>query len=450
LRIALNVTRIEQLVSGGPGPSLYALEVYNADGTVNPTMTTRLKQFAQQVPSGITYTDVPTISACTWGTPCQSNYSSSSNYGTPFPSGTAITPDINGCTVTRNPYDVISSTNFCNDFRGGGFYNWREQKPLLMLNIDWRKLEEWNWGQPPASRLYDPTTTTNGGLVIYATVRGNNSGYSGTSSIPNNYGVRILNAQRVRYGGTDPGVAFASDQRVYILGNFNCAAPGVVSDSVPASCGPNGKRPASVVGDTINILSCGWVTNVSMGAPGGSSACQSSVSPGVGEGAGNVWRPMDELSTTGSLSTAQQTFINAAYLAGNDSTACPTDPTGRTCSYPNWYSGGLENYQRFMEDWTSIKIWYQGSFVGIDTPKHTCYVYNAGLSTVDDSAFSCHSYQYSSQWLQGYWGNLGDVYYVPPTRRFFYDTSFNNAANLPPLSPRFVVVRQRFLSQLYR
>jgi hypothetical protein len=308
-----------------------------------------------------------------------------------------------------------------------------------MLNVDWIKLEEWNRIQPPGNRLFDFGDTTDGGLVVYASVRGLNS--PGV----NNYGVRFYDAQRLRYNATDRGVTVASDQAAYILGNFNCSAPNVVSDSQPAGCGSNGKRPGAVVADTVNVLSCAWID------PVGTGACRPNISNGTSEG-GVPYRPIDERSTTSRPSgkpAAAQTFVNAALLAGNDITACPGNPGGQDCQR-DYYSGGLENYPRFHETWSGSRFWYEGSFVAIDTPKHTCFTYNAGLTPLDDPQFSCRTYAEGGLWLQGYW-RMQEIYgYSPPPRRWFYDVSFNDAANLPPLSPRFVTLRQRFFTEEFR
>jgi len=437
LRIVLNATRTEKLDPDNPGasgPALYALEVYNSDGTVNSTLTTLFRRFVRDNPGAITYSDVPTSPACIDGLSCEGGYQDTEDYATRFP-----TSGTDGCTSSRNPRDVTTAANYCNDFRYGGFYNWRERKPVLMFNIDWMKLEEWNLVQPAGQRLFDPNDSTDGGLVIYASVRGANS------LAVNNYGVRLYDAQRLRHGSSDLGTTFATDQAAYVMGNFNCRAPSVVSDTVPAGCGSNGKKPAAVVGGTLNVLSCDWID------PSGSGACRSSMNNGVNEG-GAPYRPADERSTTarpGSMPAADQTFINAAFLAGNDNTTCPGNPGGRDCQYA-FYSGGLENYPRFHETWGAQRFWYQGSFVAIDTPKHTCFTYNAGLTATDDPLFSCRTYQLAGNWLQGYWYMQASYGYSPPPRRWFYDVSFNNAANLPPLSPRFVALRQRLFTEELR
>jgi hypothetical protein len=435
LRIVLNTTRTEKLDPDNPaaaGPALYALEVYNPDGTISSAATSNLRRFVRDVPGAITYNDVPLDWECPPASGCEDKYKGPNNYAVPFPKDDGT----NGCTQKREPRERISADKYCNDFRYGGFYNWRERKPILMLNVDWRKLEEWNQTQSAGQRLFDPNDSTDGGLVVYTSIRGPNS------AGPNNYAMRIYNAQRLRHGSPDRGVTFASDQAAYVMGNFNCAQPGVTSDSVPATCGTNGKKPAAVLGDTINVLSCAWVEN----------ACVSSISNGVSEPASQVYRPLDERSTTsrpGSIPSGGQTFVNAAFLAGNDDTTCPGNPGGRDCGY-NFYSGGLENYPRFHEVWGSSRLWYQGSFVAIDTPKHTCFTFNAGLTASNDPSFSCRTHQLTGNWLQGYWYMQATYGYSPPPRRWFYDVAFNDASNLPPLSPRFLVLRQTYFTEEFR
>jgi hypothetical protein len=434
LRIVLNTTRTEKLDPDNPaaaGPALYALEVYNPDGTINSAATSNLRRFvmgdAVTVPGAITYSDLPASPDCSTAG-CEATYGSAGAYAMPF--------------ACHGPREPITAANFCNDFRYGGFFNWRERKPILMLNIDWMKLEEWNQRQPAGQRLFDPNDTTDGGLVIYATVRGPNS------RAANNYGVRFYNAQRLRRGGNDRGATFVTDQAAYVMGSFNCRAPSVTSDAVPAGCGANGKKPAAVIGDTLNVLSCDWID------PARNGACR--VSPSMssdGDQAGTAaYRPLDERSTTprSSRPQASETFINAAFLAGNDTTICPGNPGGRDCGR-DYYSGGLENYPRFHETWpAAARFWYEGSFVAIDTPKHTCFTFNAGLTGTDDPFVSCRAHQLNGRFLQGYWQMQATYGYSPPPRRWFYDVAFNDAANLPPLTPRFLVLRQTFFTEEFR
>jgi hypothetical protein len=107
---------------------------------------------------------------------------------------------------------------------------------------------------------------------------------------------------------------------------------------------------------------------------------------------------------------AAHTSIYAAFLAGTDSSGGveqqPLAGNGNEV-----YNGGLENYPRLHEDWHDRTLTYRGSFVSLNRPRHA----------------------------HGVW----DVQsYVPPDRDWAYDTRFNDARNLPPLTPRFVYLTQ--------
>jgi hypothetical protein len=451
-------------------PCLYPIRVLNADGSVNGSLTTALVTFMQSRPGAITYSDVPSTGNTNWNcsttATCESTaYNNGTDYTAPFPqNGT------NGCTLsapTRNPRDMIINTgpnaNYCNDYRYGGFYNWRERKPVLMLNIDWIALEEYN--NANGNVFFNPSTTTNGGLIVFVTVK-DTTGTEGLQAT--DYGVRIYDAGRARRNLTDPGVTFATDQAMYVTGNFNCPSPtwtGAVTS--PAPCGdaswpPTGsstyQKPTAVVADTLNVLSCNWVTNPAQ-------AC-GPVAMGADVWVQGTYRPIDEMSTTqsgtitatgtsvscgGSGCQSRETIINAAFLAGTDPTWCPTNSNGTNCGN-TYYSGGVENYPRFHEDWSGTdaltnrprNLWYEGALVSSGAPSHTCFEFNAQLVAIaNDPSFSCS--QAGS--TQGFWSTQR---YSPPPRRWFYDVSFNNGSYLPPLTPRFVYLTMVFFTQVYQ
>ena len=151
------------------------------------------------------------------------------------------------------------------------------------------------------------------------------------------------------------------------------------------------KKPAAIMCDTVNVLSTGW-----------NDADDSLALSNAGR---------DGLGTT----------INAAFLAATDSTWNVEGNGGNSGTNANaGYNGGLENFPRFHEDWTGNTLVYRGSFVSLNTPRH----------------------------VNSAWNGTGG-YYNPPVRDWNYDTSFNNAANLPPITPRFVYLRQEFFGREY-
>ena len=452
LRIALDTTTTGPLTGtctgvGAVSPCLYPIEVLNADGTVNAGQTTLLKTFMRTNPGAITYNDVPASSShwdCLNKSDCEAKaYNDGSKYATQFPQSGQ-----NGCTVNRNPRDMITlaPANFCNDYRYGGFYSWREEKPILMLKIDWMALEEYNYlnGYP----FFNPNTTTNGGLVVFLTVK-DTTGTEGLKA--DNYGVRIFDAGRARRNLTDPGVTFATDQAMYVTGNFNCPVPTWAGPTTsPAPCGdgawpPAGsstyQKPVSVAADTINVLSCAWIQAAACGTYTMNATNWAAPNFGVGK-----LRPLDEQSTTCIGSSygcaASATIVNAGFYSAIDQSWCPSNSNGTNCGY-TYYGGGLENYPRLHEDWSGINFWYQGSFVASGPPQHTCFEYHAQVVAVaDDSLWAC-----TINSTQGFWSTQR---YGAPQRRWFYDVSFSNASYLPPLTPRFVYLNLVYFTQVFQ
>jgi hypothetical protein len=280
------------------------------------------------------------------------------------------------------------------------FYNYREKtldtttgrsagdkgRLIRMLNVDVQGLMNCA-GSLMGKSLDD---ATEGGLVWYFTVIGPKSNVDTTKATPdspNSYGIRLYNGatlgSSVSGAPAIKGLTVASDQAMYIRGDYNS----------------NSKKPAAILADSINILSNASPLD-------DSSNCTSY----------NAIYNASDCSGPTSYDTrnASSTKINAAFLAGVDTTG--------TASGEN--SGGLNNYTRLHEDWSGGPIFtYRGSMVSLGKARR----------------------------VNGKFGSSGDrdnwnVYY-PPTRNWDYDTDFDNAANLPPLTPRFVYLRQERFSR---
>lgn len=124
----------------------------------------------------------------------------------------------------------------------------------------------------------------------------------------------------------------------------------------------------------------------------------------------NAWNLNDAASTQNTSNrVASNTVFNAAVLAGTDITGGVEGSGGQGGSY----NGGLENYPRFHERWSGQTFSYRGSFVSLNAPTH----------------------------VDGPW-HYGNPDYEAPIRDWDYDTDFNDASNLPPITPRFVYLRQ--------
>ncbi len=120
----------------------------------------------------------------------------------------------------------------------------------------------------------------------------------------------------------------------------------------------------------------------------------------------NNWNDSNSTANLNSRA-ATNTTVNCAFLAGTDTTGNADGTAGQGGAY----NGGLENYPRFHENWSGDTLLYRGSFVSLGKSRH----------------------------VNGGWGSQS---YNPPNRDWNYDTSFNDAANLPPITPRFVYLRQ--------
>ena len=94
---------------------------------------------------------------------------------------------------------------------------------------------------------------------------------------------------------------------------------------------------------------------------------------------------------------ASDTTINAAFLAG----IVPTST--------NSYSGGVENFPRFLERWTDKTFTYSGSMVVM----------------------------FPSKFATAAWGGTGDDYgiYDAPNRNWAFDNNFRDIDTLPPGTP---------------
>ncbi|MCX6980876.1 MAG: hypothetical protein NTV08_09010 [Verrucomicrobia bacterium] len=193
---------------------------------------------------------------------------------------------------------------------------------------------------------------------------------SGTS--PNPKTVRLKN------GGVlpDAGLTIASQNPVYIQGDYNTGTSATaLSTTVPANSTGNPlgtdsptvpgytRKSSSVLGDAVMFLSNSW----------------------------------NDANSSLSLSsrTASNTTYNTAVLSGFLPSGY-TNPSGTQYGY----SGGANNFPRFLETWSSKTCTYTGSMVEL----------------------------FQSQTFTGAWG-LGNIY-APPTRRWNFDNNFLTSA--PP------------------
>jgi Tfp pilus assembly protein PilX len=181
------------------------------------------------------------------------------------------------------------------------------------------------------------------------------------------------------------GFTFASENGVYIVGNYN--ATGLTafgSANTPTKSDyylPQNDAnhiPASIVADSTTVLSKGWKDANIFAAP---------------------YNPATRVPI--------ETTYRFAAITGDslNFAPCNTDYTNSGSSYP-CYTGGVHNLNRFMEAWTGVRLNYTGSIINL---------YN---SHNNNGAFKCCSQVYTA-----------------PNRNFAFDSSFLNPQRIPPGTP---------------
>lgn len=168
--------------------------------------------------------------------------------------------------------------------------------------------------------------------------------------------VRVVNA---RYLPAD-GLTVATRLPIYVKGHFNAPALGSTNTA--------NTKPAALIGDAITILSDNWNDN-------------------------NAGKSLSQRA-------AVNTTVNAALLGGIVTT--------RLQGNKKYYSGGVENFPRFLEDWSGDTLTYNGSMVVM----------------------------FQSRYATNFWQPTG-IYYNPPVRNWAFDVNFLNPSRLPPLTPQF-------------
>ncbi|MET0151008.1 MAG: hypothetical protein ABW298_00145 [Candidatus Binatia bacterium] len=390
LRIVLDLT---QTYAAEAGVNLHAIVVQDAAGNVDAAKTALLRTFMQNNRGKIFYNDVP---IGTNSVPCGTSTANSCDVAS-VGSAARYQPNFAGNQfVYRRADDGALDANWAStadtrgvigDYRRGGFYNNREAKWFYLLNVDAQALLAWNRAQAAGSQLFDPNDSTDGGIVLYLSVVG------AQSNGLNNYGVRVFDSSNLGFAVNvaDPtGLTVSSDQAIYVEGSYN--------NTVPAVGNGHDHAPAAFIGDSVNILSQNWEASWTNGA--------------------TTYRNDQKSRAPLASRPAASTTIYAAFLAGVDVTSAGN------------YNGGLENYPRFHEDWSSAAanpqptLSYRGSFVSLSTPAH----------------------------VSGAWCGTGTTcnIYNPPRRDWDYDSLFNDVAMLPPLTPRFVAVQQTVLTEDFR
>ena len=223
----------------------------------------------------------------------------------------------------------------------------REGASIRLVTLDLSKIQNNTGGLTPVFKANASSSYFNGVVYIYDK--------SNTSTTRR--GVRLKNGSKI----ASTGLTLASNNPVYIQGDYNTGrdysgstnppSNNTTSDPTAPQVSGYTRAPCSILADAVTILSNSW----------------------------------DDLKA-GTVPGASNTTINTAIVAG----IVPTAPVGGDGSY----SGGAENFPRFLEDWSNDKLTYYGSMIEL----------------------------YKSQQSIGEWGKLN--VYSPPDRQWYFDSQF--------------------------
>ena len=190
----------------------------------------------------------------------------------------------------------------------------------------------------------------------------------------------LLTALGVCPGGQNCGLAIATENPVYVQGDYNTNSAGG---------GSNWSDPyvaSSISADAVTLLSNNWNDVNSFSTPycGNDSNCPSNRS-------------------------AVTSYYRVAILAGVAGTfPLPGGTTSATVPQDFGTNGGVHNFLRYIEDWGGQSLYYKGSIVQL----------------------------YYSRQANGTYKCCTTVY-NPPSRGYNFDTDFLDPIKLPPRTPLF-------------
>lgn len=209
-------------------------------------------------------------------------------------------------------------------------------------------------------------------------------------------GVRLVNGTTIpgiydsATAANTKGFTLASENGVYVLGNYN--ATGVTN--VPSTGNTpyddyrpfnnNVHIPASIVSDSVTILSNAWNDSQSFSAPYDKS----------------------------SLRQATETTIRFAMISGDTIATKNASPNQGGSANGERLNGGVHNFKRFLERWSNDNLNYSGSLI------------NLFNSHNNNGPFKCCN-----------------TVYDPPRRNWVFDSTFLDPGRLPPGTPYFQYVQ---------
>jgi hypothetical protein len=266
-------------------------------------------------------------------------------------------------TISRSGGRPVPSAAECDqifDVIANAFYDGREDLRPDLVDLDVAQLRSWV-AVDPALRRTDIIFVE----FINALASDDRSDYPA---------LRMQNGQELpsSWSLIEPGgLSVTTHRALYVRGNYNTV----------------NWKPAALFGDCLTYLSPAWDDN-------------------------QQYTPIQR-----SASATMSVF--AALATGHSETPWDYQRAGVTAPY----GGGLENFPRFLENWSGRTLTYRGSLVSL----------------------------FQSQFSLGQWNNTigGGGYYAAPNRDWRFDLRFRDPRNLPPGTPRVGTVIQTAYRSIY-
>jgi hypothetical protein len=277
----------------------------------------------------------------------------------------------NNLTHTRDATNTIWFTNrYFSYVTNDTFYDYREGAAVKVIQFDVGQFGAWlsNTNSTTGGWQYEYKnaggTTTDKGNVISSVYFFNSVKPVAGSVLP---GIRLLNGAQLPTNTCGShlarGLGIATAQPIYVQGNYNVTVDNNNFAYALGSTTNGCTLPACVIGDAVTILSSSFMDYVSSAtAPLKPTPIQSAIT------------------------------LNAACFEGIVQSDCV------------YYSGGLENFLRLLENWGSKTVNYNGSIVVM----------------------------FPSTYATNHWGS---AYYGAPNRAWGFDTTFMQQSKQPPLFP---------------
>ncbi|MGB0369730.1 MAG: hypothetical protein ACPGN3_00165 [Opitutales bacterium] len=247
-------------------------------------------------------------------------------------------------TPIRTTLNIDPADQFWTVDTSGAFTDPREGRAPDLVEIDVDMLrtlldnndeQEWGAASADSAAPEKPANFWNGVVYIQTPLDGSAPARDDwVTPADNTIAVRLQNGSTIpnpsfAVAEGNYGTTFSTNTYIYVQGNFNAdgdpdTGSATLADDADTFAQTGQEAPAAIAADAINVLSNSWV----------------------------------DANSTNSLNDRRASFteVSAAFLSGQ----VPSGFYGGST-----YSGGVENFPRFLEKWSGVEFMLRGSLVAL-------------------------------------------------------------------------------------